>query len=166
MRRTTVAKREDMSGTLIASALHKALNRNFPFSVTGRLFNDGPISAALRGQSEDVSCKGFSGPLAVDGRCDTCSLTRGATNNNINWSDILASQLRYVFEDRHVWPVLPKDLAAERVDLAEGDGLEATRPFQSETETANAAEDVQHREHQADLTMLITSSYWTPRNRM
>jgi hypothetical protein len=46
-----------------------------------------------------------------------------------------------------LWPVLRQDAAAERFDLAEGDGLEPARALQPEAEAANPREEVQHVEH-------------------
>ena len=39
--------------------------------------------------------------------------------------------------------MLPQNLAAEWIDLAEGDSLEPARPFKAKGETADAAEQVQ-----------------------
>jgi hypothetical protein len=66
--------------------------------------------------------------------------------NNINWSDIFAPELGYVFKLANVWPVFCQHAPAEWVDLAEGDGFEAARALKAKAETANAAEQVKNAE--------------------
>jgi len=75
-------------------------------------------------------------------------LARVASANNINWSDIFASQFSHVVEDRDTRPMFRQHLAGERLDLAEGHGLEPARAFQAEGEAADAAEKIKHFHHQ------------------
>jgi hypothetical protein len=65
-----------------------------------------------------------------------------ASANNINWSDIFAPELGYVFELPEVGPVFRQHAPAEWVDLAEGDGFEAARALQAKAETAYARKQV------------------------
>lgn len=66
-----------------------------------------------------------------------------ASANNINWSDIFAPELGYVFKLADVGPVFRQHAPAERVDFAERHGLKSTRALQAEAEAANPAEQVE-----------------------
>jgi hypothetical protein len=46
--------------------------------------------------------------------------------------------------------VLSEDGSLESADLAKGDGLESTGPFESKAETANSAEEIEDTERQSE----------------
>lgn len=56
--------------------------------------------------------------------------------------------------DRDSWPVAREHLAAERVDLAECDRLEAPSALEPEADSADAAEKVQYAQLRLDCPQL------------
>ena len=73
-------------------------------------------------------------------------LARVASANNVNWSNILASQFSHVLKDRNARPMFRQHLAGERLDLAERHGFKPTRALKAQAETADAAEKIKHLE--------------------
>lgn len=80
--------------------------------------------------------------------CEADILAGEASANNVNWSDIFAPELRYVFELADVRPVFRQHAPAEWVNLAEGDGFESARALKAKAEAANSAEQVKHAQRQ------------------
>jgi hypothetical protein len=83
-------------------------------------------------------------------------LARESTAENVDRLNVIAPQLAYVVVDRHVRPVLGKNLLAEGVLLAEPCGLKAS-PFQPKVEAANAREQAADL-HAASRSALLAAS--------
>ena len=62
--------------------------------------------------------------------------------NNVNWSNVVASQFAHVAVDRCARPMLRQNAAREFLDLAEGDSFKSARAFKAKAEAADAAEQV------------------------
>ena len=77
---------------------------------------------------------------------DTEGLAGIPSRDAINSSKSICVERADVLVLRHVGPVLLQHGAAVRVDLAEGDGAEASGALKAEAEAANAAEQVENPE--------------------
>jgi len=55
---------------------------------------------------------------------------------------LFTTQLPYICVARHAWPVLPQNLPAVGINLAEHDGFKSARPLKPEAEAANAGKQV------------------------
>ncbi len=77
-------------------------------------------------------------------------LARVSPGNNVNWPDFGDGFFIYVFhvvEQGDLGPVLLQHLLAEVIGFAQRHGFESARAFQPQTETADAAEQVQQPVH-------------------
>jgi hypothetical protein len=83
--------------------------------------------------------------------CSADVLTGKSAADNINCSDICASQCGNVPELLNAGPTLRQHLAAMRIDLAECDGLKAVSRLQPQAEPADPAKQIEHFELAHDL---------------
>jgi hypothetical protein len=97
---------------------------------------------------------------------DADVLAREASADDINsiksvCRESLCCDVADIFIDRHLWPVLVENGAAERLDLTEGDGAKPSCAMQAKAEAANAAEQVQDAEHHRPRRLICGACSWT-----
>jgi hypothetical protein len=81
-------------------------------------------------------------------------LTREAANDAIDGNSIcsetFSGKLFDIFIAGNLGPVLLEHASAERIDLAERDGLETARPLQTKVEAADSGKEAKHAKHHAN----------------